>query len=65
MVQKYKMNEHFTKKINISNFQDCTDEIMMDEDEEEDVLIFNEDNKESEFFSFIKQVITEDVTREL
>lgn len=37
---------------------------MIDEDDE-DVLIFNEDNKESEFFTFIKQVIAEDVAREL
>lgn len=64
IIQKYKSNEQFQKKINISNFQDCTDEINLDEEEGEEVLILNDD-KESEFFKFVTLVIAEDIVNEL
>ena len=35
------------------------------DDEEEDVLVFNENEKESAFFTFVKKVISEHVQREL
>eukprot|EP00347_Sterkiella_histriomuscorum_P002974 403366086 len=64
IASKYKQNEHFSKKINISNFQDCGDDMMLDE--EEDVLVFSGDNdKESAFFAFVKKIIIEAVQKEL
>ena len=61
LVQKYKQNEKFAKKINISNIQDCTDEINLEDDEE---VMICEDN-ESEFFIFIRSVVAEFLTKEL
>lgn len=55
LVQKYKQNEKFAKKINISNIQDCADEINLDDDEE--VLVF--EDTQSEFFTFIRSVVTD------
>lgn len=64
IVSKYKQNEHFQKKVNISSFEDREEEdVVIDEDEE--MLLFNKDNKESQLAKFIKTVITDDISREL
>ncbi|CDW85807.1 UNKNOWN [Stylonychia lemnae] len=60
--QKYKSNENFSKRINFSNFQDCGDDMVLEDDE--DVLVFNDD-KESVFFAFIKKIIKENISKEL
>lgn len=62
LAKHYKQNENFAKKVNISNFQDCGDEMMLDD--EEDMLVFNED-KDSAFFGFVKKVILENVAKDL
>lgn len=53
LCSKFKQNESFQKRINITNFEENEEEIGMDDD---DVLIFK-DESESQFFQFIKQVI--------
>ena len=62
LAKNYKQNEQFAKRVNIANFQDPSDEMMLDD--EEDVLVFNED-KDTAFFSFVKRVISEHLSREL
>ena len=62
LVAKYKTHEHLQKRINIANFQDCADDMMMED--EEDVLIFKDD-KESEFFTFVKDIIADSAAKEL
>ncbi len=58
LVQKYKQNEKFVKKINISNIQDCNDEINLEDEEE--VMVF--EDSQSEFFNFVRSVVTDFVT---
>ena len=60
-MQKYKQNEKFVKKINISSMQDCTDEINL-EDEEEVLVV---EDHESDFFMFIRSVVADFVAKEL
>lgn len=62
IVSKYKSNEHFQKRINITTFEEGVDDMLMEDDE--DVLIFKDD-KESEFYQFIKIVVTEIIPKEL
>ena len=46
LASKFKSQESFQKRINISNFQDCNNDDMLCEDAEEDVMIYK-DNQES------------------
>lgn len=59
-MQKYKTNEAYSKRI-ITSFEEGTDDMMMEDDEV--MLEFKEggDNKESQLFLFIKNVIAENV----
>lgn len=62
VVSKYKANEHFQKRINITSFEDGAEDMIIEDDEE--MLLFKDD-KESELSQFIKYVIKEDVSKEL
>ena len=62
IVSKYKANEHFQKRINITSFEDGAEDMIIEEDEE--MLLFKDD-KESELSKFIKYVIKEEVAREI
>ena len=62
IISKYKANESYQKRINITSFQEGTDEMMLDDDE--DTLIFKDD-KESEIYQFVKYTITDVIKTEL
>jgi hypothetical protein len=62
IVAKFKANEHFQKRVNISTFEDCSEDISIDE--EEDVLVFNED-QEPALLSFLKRLISSQVATDL
>jgi hypothetical protein len=63
LVLKYRSNEQFQKKISIDNFRDDCDELVLEEDQRDVFIMNNADD--SEFFAFIKEVVTDCVAKDL
>lgn len=65
IISKYKANENYQKRVNISSFQEGADDMMLGgADDDEDTLIFKDD-KESEIYQFVRYTITDVVKKEL
>lgn len=64
IVSKYKANEHSQKKANGNTYDDCAEDIVIEDDEE--MMMYKEkDNEDNELLNFLKYAVKEDVSNEL